>query len=237
MSPHATTPGATTPGALDRRQFIRGAAALAVGTWLLGPTAAAGRDDEPLDVLLRRSARMLSVGFVVGGRLAHGASVVPAAALRHGSRALHGMTSITVRGLTAGVDAGLDAIHLDALVPAPAGTPGTADVLPFHAWSRGASPIAFGLDLDSRPRLGLALDARPAAAPAASSASAPSTPAHAVFTTGRQPGMAKLHEGLYLLGLAPGAWDHTRSLPDPADAQAWAAAGLASLVMQVSPAA
>lgn len=229
-------------GALNRRQFIGSAAVLAAGAYLLGPNQASDFEEGPLGRLLHQSARLLSVGYVAAGHaagrgvsaVAEGAKVVPAAAMGRGSRALHGLVTITIHGLTAGlgdpVAEGIQSIYVDALVPAPAGLV-DQPALPFYAWTLRAKPRAqsssstFSLDLDSKPRLGFAVDVR-RVDPAHHAA-----PARAVFTTGRQADMAKLQPGTYLLGLADGAWDRVRRLPHPADEAAWAGAGLASLII------
>jgi hypothetical protein len=257
----AATAVSTRSGAFNRRQFLAGAAGLTAGTYLLGPNTARDFEEGRLGELLRHSTRFISIGFIAAGHglghgrdaLAEGVRVVSATALRSGSRTLHGKTVFGLHGLTAGlgdpVAAGIHAVHLDAVFPAPRGV---ADVttLPFHAWSMRAkdhaqsSNSSFGVDVDSKPRLGFSLEVHQATgangADAAGVADSPATavdPARAVFTTGHQAGMAKLRPGTYLLGLSPGVWDRPRYLPDPADEAAWAAAKLASLVVTVSRAA
>jgi hypothetical protein len=234
-------------GALDRRQFLIGATGLAAGTWLLGPNTAGDFEEGPLGHLLHQSARLLSVGYVAGSHtvrdaaaaLAHGAKVIPAAALSRSGRALRGLSTISIHGLTAGmadpVAAGVDGIHVDALVPAPADTVGQT-TLPFFAWTMRTQPFSqsvgssFAIDFDSKPRLGFAVDV-------IGRDTSTAGPARAVFATGRQPGMAKLQPGVYLLGLNDGAWDRVRTLPHPEDEAAWAGAGLTSLIVRVGRAA
>jgi hypothetical protein len=235
---------ATLTRGVDRRQFLAAAGAMGATGWLLGPNALADQHDGGVMGDLARSAgRTLSVGYVLGSRAAGGAfaglkagaRVVPAARLRAGDRALHGPATIGVLGVTAGLDhavaGGLSHLYLDALVPAP--RPLDQDTtLPFFAWSltpgspaRQSPPVSFATTISSTPRLAFSIDAPGAVA----------GPGQAVFTTGRNSGMAKLREGLYLLAVGDGVWDRERTLPDPANEADWA--GLLSMLVRVAPAA
>jgi hypothetical protein len=224
----------------SRRQFLAASGGLAASYYALGPNRAHD-DDGPLGELARAGGRALSVGYVSGSHalaggasaaLRAGARVLPAMHLRSGDPSLHGTARIGVLGMSAGVDqavaAGLSAVHVDALVPGPRPLK-QGTVLPFYAWSLQASPllrtsppVAFTAEMERTPRLGFSIDAQGAAGGGGT----------AVFTTGRQSGMAKLRQGLYLLALGEGVWDRERLLPDPADDAAWA--GLASLLVTVA---
>jgi hypothetical protein len=225
----------------SRRQFLAVSGGMAASYYALGPNRA-HQDDGALGELVRAGGRALSVGYVSGSHavgatgaaaLRAGARVLPALHLRSGDASLHGAARIGVAGMTAGlgqaVAAGLSGVHVNALVPNPRLLEG--GVLPFYAWSlqatpllRTSPPVAFTAELERMPRLAFSLDVQGDHAGAGTGT--------AVFTTGRQSGMAKLRQGLYLLALGEGVWDRERVLPDPADDAAWA--GLASLLVTVS---
>jgi hypothetical protein len=101
---------------------------------------------------------------------------------------------------------------------------------PFFAWTLGAHDVdtlshrsSFLLELDRRPRFGVAIEV----AAADGSATAAS-----VFGTGGGTNVAKLRTGTYLLGIGHAGFDRARNLPE-AGATAWER--LASIVLTVEP--
>lgn len=225
---------------LSRRAFLAGGAAVVAATWLLGPGAWRARPN-PLLQLLADGARTASVGFAdAASELADavGARIVPAGRLTVGDTSLVGeAVHVRVPGLTPATGGGVRRLSLDVLVPSPDRR--ATEPLPFHAWStdgdpahRMSSPVGFTAAVGDQPSLGFAVDLA-----AASSAQAHERQVErslAIFTSGREPGLPKLREGLYLIGVDAGVWDEPRRLP-AADDPAWA--DLRSLIVSVRRAA
>jgi len=214
---------------LSRRHFIAGVSSAAAAAYVLGPNGAGAGSLDPagaLGDLVDGAKRLLSIGYVEGSAekglasLEGGARVLPAGSLRRGDASLRGRSAdVGVHGLTPGHDpAAMPSVHVDAMFSSTGVGGGSGKVVPFYAWTLSSSPAAFSVLLERAPRLGFTVTAGGAAASGA-------------FTTGKHDGMAPLHEGVYLLGLAPGVWDRPRTLPALEDASSWA--GLVSALVTV----
>ncbi|MDQ1497438.1 MAG: hypothetical protein QOI86_778 [Actinomycetota bacterium] len=237
-----------SPGGIDRRTFLIGGGLLAVSPWILGaalPSIDGLAAHGPLHRLAGNGGPRLSVGYLDGGEspataaglpFGAGGRVVPAAALRSGERDLAGgAVRFRLLGATPGLDVhpNIRDVDLDALFPV-AGHDADDGLVPFYAWTHRSHPqprtspgSAFPAPAGYGPAVGFRLTVTRQGRPSAESAPAPST---AVFTTGREPDMARLRRGVYLLGFEPDAWSRPVSLPHPDD-PAWAA--LVSLVVAV----
>ena len=217
----------TTPG-ISRRRFVISGGALLGAAMVLGPNGLPR--PGALSRLARSGAPRLSVGYVEGSAgldpaearallSAPGTRVVPAASLRASPRSLSdGVVRLRVGTLTPQADVSTGA-QLDALMAPPRGA--GDEPLPFYAWTLATGGTSgssqFVAPVVSEPTLGLALrrDAQESVA---------------VFTGGRDRDLPKLHEGLYLLGFAAGAWTSARLLHGPSD-PAWS--GLSSVALSV----
>lgn len=218
----------------SRRGFLLGAVAIAATPWVLRGEPVAV---NPLRLLAGQAGPRLSVGYIEGSAedgslpaaLEGARRIEPATALRAGDVGLRGGgVRLRIAGLTPAATQGELArsdAYLDALIPSP--VPGSAGAtLPFYAWTMrsgepASSTTSFVVPTDREPRVGFSLDVRTAEQRG---------PATAVFTGGRGVGLAKLHRGVYLLGLRPEVWDVRRTLPS-SDDPSWTS--LASVVLIV----
>jgi hypothetical protein len=236
-----------SPGGVDRRTFLIGGGLLALSPWILGadlPALGGLGAGGALHRLARSGGPQLSVGYLDGAEppataaglpFGGGGRVVPATALRSGERDLAGgAVRFRLLGATPGLGAHrtIRDVDLDALFPV-AGHDADDGLVPFYAWTHRSHPqpktspgSTFPVPVGHGPAVGFRLTVT-RQGPSAGQAPAPST---AVFTTGREPGMARLRRGLYVLGLEPGAWSRPAALPHPDD-PAWA--DLVSLVVAV----
>jgi hypothetical protein len=241
-----------SPDGVDRRTFLIGGGLLAVSPWIVGaalPSIDALAAHGPLHRLAGNGGPRLSVGYLDGAEppataaglpFGAGGRVVPAAALRSGERDLAG-SAVRFRLLGAtpglGVHPTIRDVDLDALFPV-AGHDADDGLVPFYAWTHRSHPqprtspgSAFPVPAGYGPAVGVRLTVTKEGGSAAGSAPGPSTAVlTTVFTTGREPGMARLRRGVYLLGFEPDTWSRPAALPHPDD-PAWAA--LVSLVVAV----
>lgn len=220
--------------ALSRRALLAGGGTVLAAAWLFGPAGLRQRPDA-LVAALSAASRTISVGFVEGVTGLAGAAgrrVLPAARLTSSDETLvGGAMRVRLPGLTPASPPTRRSLAVDALLR-PSGT--RTEPLPFHAWSvtaapspRVSSPVTFTAPVARVPTLGFALEID---RPPGDGTAARTDRALAIFTGGGGDGALKLREGLYLLAVEPGVWDHPRALP-PMDDAAWT--GLESVVVSV----
>jgi hypothetical protein len=236
---HDPTTAPTRGNGLTRRTFLSAGGALLGSALVLGPNAGsqgtrhsalaqlAAKDGPRLPLTYLPSSDGATIDEVRALLKAGGAQAVPAVGLRTGGAPITGGAArVQVAGNALGLpgSGAITGAQLDALMQ-PINAGADAPLLPFYAWTyqSGSSGqpgqgLGFVVPFEREPTLGFALRSRTDAG-----ASTPSSwsESSAVLTGGSERGMAKLRQGAYVAGLAPGAPLVTGSLP-AADDPVWA---------------
>jgi hypothetical protein len=226
--------GVSTPTGTNRRTFLAAGGAVVAGSLLL--RGELGTTNGGLATLAGAAGPRIGVGYVEGSQgattlagalMAGSKRIVPAASLAPGglsnqavSMVAHGFTP----GTTPDSTCTYSNVFLDAHIASP-DRQGADATIPFYAWTfrRSPAPMASG---QSRFVIGSSRGLRIGFSLVASDA----TPSTAVFTSGSERALPKLQEGVYLLGLAPGAWQSACAAPN-VDDPAWG--DLASMIVTV----